>query len=413
MQSSLKGRITEIWTDRDQTYAEFLIGPNRFVFKAFNLLAKFNRGDLASISTNSAEEITQITKLGGPNPDPQAWNPVSDTMRWRRATGEPSRMVRLYQRQLVLMAIREDLYSQEFLEVETPLQVKGTCPDTHIESISIENTYLVTSTEYQIKRMIVGGFENLFTLTKNFRANDRGRYHSSEFTMLEWARAYGSLDDIETDAIRFIRKAFQKLYPGKASLSYENNEINFTGKPWEKLTVREAFKKYLGLEDLGDFSLEPLCEASRISGIQLPPHFQHDKHLILSYLLDLLQPNLGTSTPTFLREWPLFMTSSAQVCHHDPYVAERSELYIGGIEIADGFPFLTDSQLQKSHFARELERRQTEGRQVVSVDEKYVEALAQGIPPGAGMALGIDRLVMVLTGALKLADVQAFGWDEI
>ena len=107
------------------------------------------------------------------------------------------------------------------------------------------------------------------------------------------------------------------------------------------------------------------------------------------------------------------MTSSAKMSAHDPEIAERSELYIGGIEVSDGFPFLRDPVLQRAFFAREMARRQEEGKPSVVVDERYVEALEEGIPPGAGMALGMDRLVMVLTGATQISDVQVFGWDEV
>lgn len=107
------------------------------------------------------------------------------------------------------------------------------------------------------------------------------------------------------------------------------------------------------------------------------------------------------------------MTSSAQLSITDPYAAERSELYIAGIEISDGFPFLRDPRLQRTFFERELKRREAEGKFVVSIDPLYIEAIEEGIPPGAGMALGVDRLVMVLTGAAKLAEVQAFEWDEL
>jgi len=418
MQTHLKGRIIEIWTHENQVKMELLVGMNRHILTTMDcqLINQFHRGDLAiatvSATTNSQEQlILSMDRVGGPGAS--SWNALSDVMRWRRTLDGPSRMFRLHQRQSILTAIRLDLQSQGFLEVETPLLVRGTCPDTYIESVQTGEGYLVTSTEYQIKRLMVGGFDEVFTLTKNFREGDRGRYHSSEFTMLEWARAFGSMEEIEEDAIRLSQKAFQALYPGKDSLTYQGSEVNFMTKPWERLTVREAFQIYLGLENLHDFSLESLYEASIKAKIHLPSEFQQDQHLLLSYLLDLVQPHLGRSTPTFLREWPAFMTSSAKLSQKDPFVAERSELYITGIEIADGFPFLTDPKLQNDLFSRELRRREQEKRKQVVVDEKYVEALAQGIPPGAGMALGIDRLVMALTGANQLSDIQAFAWDEI
>jgi len=177
--------------------------------------------------------------------------------------------------------------------------------------------------------------------------------------------------------------------------------------------VKQAFQKYLGIEDLSDFSLASLLRASEKASIQVPSNFEGDQHLVLSYLIDLLQSHLGKKVPTFLREWPAFMTSSAQLNDHDPTVIERSELYIGGVEISNGFPFLTDGTIQKDLFNRELQRRKDEGKPQVTLDLHYIHALEEGIPPGAGMALGMDRLVMVLTGASQITDVQTFSWDEL
>jgi lysyl-tRNA synthetase class 2 len=339
---------------------------------------------------------------------------MKDTLRWKTETEGTSRMFRLKQRQQVISAIREDLSDQGFLEVETPLLIKGTCPDVHIDSIPAgDGYYLATSTEYQIKRMFTGGFEKVFTLTKNFRANDRGRYHSHEFTMLEWARAFKSLHDIEEDVIRFTRKAFRKLYPNQNTLHFNNHAIDFITKDWESLTVRNALEKHLGLTDLEDFSLEPLLCASKQVGLEIPKALKQNKYMVMSFLMDKLQAHLGYSSPTFLKEWPAYQTTSAPISSSDPYTAERTELYIAGIEISDGFPFLRDVRKQRNLFRHEQLLREEMGKPTVTLDELFLKALEEGLPPGAGMALGIDRLVMVLTGSQRLSDVQAFDWDEL
>lgn len=336
---------------------------------------------------------------------------LSDASRWGKSSDTDSRMTRLKQRQHIISAIRDDLYSQDFLEVETPLLVKTTCPDAHIDSIAVGDNYLITSTEYQIKRMMAGGFSKVFTLTKNFRANDRGRYHSPEFTMLEWARAAESLKSIEDDTVRFIRKAFHNLYPNQKTFRFNGHEIDIM-KDWEHITVRQAFRKHLGIKESEDFSLKTLCRGAEAAGIDLPASFKEDKSFVISYLLDQLQSHLGKETPTFLHEWPAYMTSSAPTSEENPFAAERTELYIGGIEIANGFPFLRDVETQRTQFAEQLQRRKERDKPSVAIDERYLESL-QNLPQGAGMALGIDRLVMVLTGSERLSDVQAFDWDEL
>lgn len=318
----------------------------------------------------------------------------------------------LKQRQQIIAAIRNDLYEVDFLEVETPLLVKNTTPDAYIDSIQTEDGYLITSTEYQIKRLIAAGFPRIFTLCKNFRAHDRGKYHNHEFTMLEWGRAFESLNKIENDVVRFIRKAFTTLYPEQDSLSYNGYQIDFMNGSWDKLTVKEAFKEYLGMEDLGDFSLKRITQEAEKEGISIPDGFQNDHAFIISYLLDLLQSHLGKEKPVFLHEWPAFLTSSAPMNAKDPHIVERSELYIGGIEISNGFPFLSDSKIQNDLFEEQQRKRNELGKPIVALDTKYIDSL-KNLPTGAGMALGIDRLVMILTGANQLSDVMAFDWDEL
>lgn len=337
----------------------------------------------------------------------------SDKERWNKVSGKTSRKDLLFQRQRMIAAIRGYLHAEDFLEAETPLLIKATCPDIHIDSVCAGGgKYLATSTEYQIKRMIAGGFDKVFTLTKNFRENDSGRYHSEEFTMLEWARAGKSLSDIEEDVIRFTRQAFSNLFPQHSAILFNGFEIDIMNAPWEFITVREAFRTYLGLDHLEDFSLSALTSASEKADILLPDEFKQSQYLVMSYLFDLLQKHLGCRTPTFLQEWPAWLTTSAPKSKKDPYAAERSELYIAGIEIADGFPFLRDPQFQRTLFAEELVKRKELGKPSVAIDERYIEALTD-LPEGAGMALGIDRLAMVLTGAESLADVQPFSAEEL
>lgn len=336
---------------------------------------------------------------------------MDDRSRWKQIAGASSRRQRLEERHRIIQAIRHDFDEQHFLEVETPLLVKGTCPDPYIDSVRTNDGYLITSTEYQIKRLIVGGFKRVFTLTKNFRLQDVGRNHSQEFTMLEWARADEKLQTIEEDAVRFIQKSFRALHPTRETLLFQRHEIDLSS-PWEELTVKEAFEKHLGLKDLKDFSRDALATEARKAGISIPISFDSEKHLLISYLLDLLQVHLGTKRPTLLREWPSYLTSSAPLEANNNHIAERTELYIGGMEIANGFPFLQSSTLQRQLFAEALQTRMKEKKDHVTLDEHYLKSLDH-LPAGAGMALGIDRLTMVLTDATHISDVQAFAWDEL
>jgi lysyl-tRNA synthetase class 2 len=344
---------------------------------------------------------------------PGAFCAEGDALRWRRPAESPSRMETLWARQAILRAIRDYFHDEGFLEIQAPLLVKGACPDAHLEPMRAGgDAYLTTSTEYQIKRMIVGGFDKVFTLTQNFRGSDVGGRHNPEFTMLEWARTYASLEDIERDAEALVKRAFRAVHPDTKTLRWAGREVSIDG-PWERISVREALARHLGIEAAPDLSPASLrSEVARL-GLDVPASFLDDDATLVSYLIDAMQPRLGAPAPTFLCDWPAFMTSSAAILDGAPALADRSELLVAGLELSDGFPSLRDPELQARLFDRENARRRDEGRDPVALDARYLAALREGIPPGAGMALGIDRLVMILTGRERIRDVLALAWDEL
>lgn len=284
------------------------------------------------------------------------------------------------ERHRIVRALRRYLDREGFLEVQAPVLVRGTCPDRGLDSFAVgEDRYLCTSTEYHIKRLIVGGFPRVYTLGPNFRRGDHGERHNPEFTMLEWGRAGASMDRIERDAQALV------------------NEAAGFERPFERVTVRDAIARHLGVDV--DFSVTGVGAA--VATLGGPRDWDADAQL--SWLLDALQPHLGRERPVFLVEWPGGQTSSADAA------SERAELFIDGVEISDGFRFATDAAAVRTGFRAHLGRR----GEPVALDERYLAALEEGLPPGAGMALGVDRLVMVLTGARRLRDVMAFGWEEL
>lgn len=357
------------------------------------------------------ERLMSLESLG--SLESGEWTEDGDGLRWRHPNQSPTRMRLLWDRQTVLRAVREYLYGQGFLEVQTPLLVCGTTPDPAIDSVRVGDRYLVTSTEYQVKRMEVGGFDKLYTLTQNYRAGEVSALHNPEFTMLEWARAFGTLEAIERDAEAFTRAAFRALQPAGGQVIYRGRPVQLDGPEWERTTVREALARHLGLELDASFSLNSMRSEVRRRGVEVPPSFLEDRHLLFSFLMNAVGEKLGSPVPTFLRDWPAFQTSSAALRGDMPEVAERSELFIAGLEVADGFPSLRGEQTQRALFHQALERRAREGKEAVALDERYLEALRLGIPPGAGMALGFDRLVMALTGQEEIRNVLPFTWDEL
>jgi lysyl-tRNA synthetase class 2 len=403
------GRVVDVQRDTAGTTIILRAGG---VFRSFTLRerSEVSLGALVRVRADDTGNVLALERLGEPR---TPWDPLGDGLRWSRP-GQSRRAENLRRRQEIIRAIREDLYEHGFLEFETPLLVPGTTPDAHLASVeTTDGQYLVTSTEYQLKRLVTGGFDRVFTLTKNFRAGDRGRFHSPEFTMLEWARAWETLAVIEDDAERFIRRAFRTVGDSAATITINGHEVAIGGERWERVTLREALGRYLGVRVDETFSLISMVRGADEARLQVPAGFRTDAHLVISVLLDELQRHLGFPRPTFLRAWPAFMTSSAELSAENPAIAERSELYIGGIEVSDGFPFLRDPVLQRESFARESRRREELGMRSVRVDERYLAAVDQGLPPGAGMALGVDRLAMALVGASEIADVLPFSVEEL
>jgi lysyl-tRNA synthetase class 2 len=232
--------------------------------------------------------------------------------------------------------------------------------------------------------------------------------------MLEWARAWETLDAIEKDVERFVGRALAALRgPESTSCEWRGERVQLRGKPWERLSVREALFRYFRMQVPENFDHIGVLAAADRAHVEIPASFRDDRSYVMSFLLDALTPFLGKEVPTFLREWPSFMTSSAELVPGRPELACRSELFIAGLEIADGFPFLRDGALQRQLFLEKNLIRKSLGKDELPLDEAYLQSLEEGIPPGAGMALGVDRLAMVMTGAPLIRDVLPFTWDEL
>ena len=334
---------------------------------------------------------------------------AGDGMRWRqpRASGG-SRLAVLRQRHVIRRAVRELLDREGFIEIDFPLLVQGTTPNSSIASIAVAERYLATSTEYQIKRLMAGGFERLYTLTQNFREREQGSMHNPEFTMLEWARVGAGLEAIEQDAENLVWSAHLAL-GGTGILNYQGHAVDLR-RPWVRLTVAEATKQVTGVS-LPEFDAPSIRKALTTAKVPIPPAWIEDRRFLFTLLVDHLQHHLGFERPVFVREWPSFSTSSAPAGPGD--IAERSEVVIAGVELSDGFPSLADAERQRKAFEGQLELRRLDGSMSVALDGKYLKSLSLGLPAMSGMALGFDRLVMLLTDQPRIETVLAFAWDEL
>jgi len=337
---------------------------------------------------------------------------MNDAVRWQKREADGlCRMDILTMRHKIKRAVRDYFDGEGFIEIDSPLLVHGTTPDSCIDSFAWEDRFLVTSTEYQIKRMEIGGFHKAYTMTQNFRlGDDTSPHRNPEFTMIEWARVGNTLASIEGDAEQMVWRAHKALGGGE-TIKYQGHTIRLA-PPWQRMSVADAVLKYVGVP-LPDFSLPSVKAAVEKAGIPIKPEWEGDRAFLFSLLMDHIQQFLGFEQPVFICDWPSFQTSSTLGKGNDGETAERSELFVAGIEISDGFPSLTDYEKQVSSFAKQLALREKNGQPEARLDEAYLEAMKIGMPSGAGMALGFDRMVMLLTNQSSIKRVLAFAWDEV
>lgn len=319
----------------------------------------------------------------------------------------PARLKRLHDRHIVVRCLRDYLYGEGFLEIQAPCLVRGTCPDPFIESFQVDGRYLTTSTEYHIKRLMARGARQVFTLQSNFRKGDGGARHNPEFTMLEWGRAGAGLRTIEGDLETMMARCAVALHGGLAQ-AFAATGLDLA-PPYERLPVRHGLERHLGVS-AATFDAGALLPSCRRLGIAVPDGCAEDATALFSLLVDRLSAKLGHGKPVWLVDWPAYLGSSAAATEDG--VAERSELIVGGLEVSDGFPFVTDEGAQRARFAAANQARQAMGSPPVRLDERYLDDLPR-LPAGAGMAAGVDRLVMALLPASEIAEVMAFPWEEL
>jgi len=272
--------------------------------------------------------------------------------------------------------------------VETPLRIPTPAPEAHIDSFESESWFLQSSPELCMKRLAASGFEKIFQLCKCFRKDERSDRHLTELTMLEWytrSDTYLDLMDQCRDLIRHI--AFKT---GSGDCITYNNEIISLTDPWQTLTVEQAFTRY------SDTSLKSAL-------------FHDNFDEIMGFEIE---PRLGKERPSFLTDYPASMAALAKLKSSDTGFAERFELYIAGIELANGFSELTDPVEQRQRFHDELSIRKKAGKIITPMPERFLNDLAS-LPETAGIALGIDRLVMLFADVPTIDDSVAFTPEEL
>jgi len=288
----------------------------------------------------------------------------------------------------MVQAIRLFFIEHDYLEVETPQLIPAPAPEPHIDAISAGDGYLHTSPELCMKRLLAAGYPRIFQFSKCFRAGERGNLHLPEFLLLEWYRTGIDYRTLMEECEALILSVSRSLGKGE-KISYQGMEIDLRS-PWEKISVREAFDRRASL----------------------PLQMALEKGCFDQVMVREIEPHLGITGPTFLYDYPASLAALARLRHDDQRFAERFEIYLAGLELANGFSELTDAREQRARFERDLQHRNDLGKEVYPMPESFLESLDH-MPEAAGIALGVDRLAMIFTDAPKIDDVVFFTPEEV
>jgi lysyl-tRNA synthetase class 2 len=340
---------------------------------------------------------------------------------------------KFYLRAKILSLIRNFFSEEGFLEVETPSLARLPGMEPHLDPVSVALSdshgrkiggYLITSPEYAMKKLLVTGFPKIFQICKSFRSGETAdRLHNPEFTILEWYRAKADYKDIMVDVenlFLFIRKnLLSKIsnfqFPisnlGKNFIKYRGQVIDLT-PPWPRLTVRDAFKKYAKIDLDKVLSRESMARLARREGYPINRDDRFDD-IFFKIFLNKIEPHLGRSKPAILYDWPAAMAALSRREKSDPRYAERFEVYIGGLELGNAFSELTDWKEQRARLVEEKKLRKKLGKEVYDIDEDFINALKIGMLPSGGIAMGVDRIVMLFTDSKSIDEVLFFPSNQI
>ncbi|HIJ87904.1 MAG TPA: EF-P lysine aminoacylase GenX [Desulfuromonadales bacterium] len=297
----------------------------------------------------------------------------------------------LWLRAQIMKAVRDFFWERGFLEVETPLLIPANAPEEHINPVITTSSWqLQTSPEICMKRLLSAGHRKLFQISRCWRSDERGSRHLSEFTMLEWYCADCDYHTLMADCEELLQHVARTCRPENPFFEHKSATIN-PFAPWQRITVQEAFARF------GD------CEVWEC----LRTGLYEEK------LTAVIEPALaGFAAPVILLDYPAELAALARVKPENSNLAERFELYVGGLELANGFSELNDPLEQRRRFEEANAARSRAGQSVLPVPEPFLDTLGS-MPDSAGIALGLDRLVMLTAGADSIDDVVAFTPEEL
>ena len=309
----------------------------------------------------------------------------------------------------IIQSMRNYLNNKAFLEVETPMMqaIPGGATArpfmTHHNALDMQ-LFLRIAPELYLKRLVVGGFERVYEINRNFRNEGLSARHNPEFTMVEFYQAYADYQDL-MDLTEDMLRVMAREVLGKTQIEYQNEIYDF-GNPFQRMTVKESILRFN--PDIGAVELEDPA-AARVHAERLGIDMK------MGYGLGKIQIEIFEKTvehrllePTFITAYPTEVSPLARRNDQDPFVTDRFELFVGGREIANGFSELNDAEDQADRFRRQVEEKEAGDEEAMHFDADYIRALEHGMPPTAGEGIGVDRLVMLFTDSPSIRDVLLF-----
>jgi len=328
-----------------------------------------------------------------------------------------ARRATLERRARVMQGLRAFFAGRDFIEVETPCLQVSPGIEPHLKAFSTRwvdplgeadrPLALHTSPEFAMKKLLVAGMERIFQIARVFRNAECSDTHHPEFTMLEWYRTGATLDDLMAETEDLVRAAARAA--GVDCLRRQGRRCD-PFQPWERLSLDEAFRIHAGI-DLLATAPDPLspdrdhlaAEAARI-GVSVS-RFDRWDDIVFKVMMERIEPRIGTTVPTIVHSWPLSLAALARRDPADPRTAQRFEVYALGLELANAFGELTDAAEQRRRFTADQALQRALYGDAHPLDEEFLAALAHGLPDSVGIALGVDRLIMLLADAPRIDDV--------
>jgi lysyl-tRNA synthetase class 2 len=329
---------------------------------------------------------------------------------WNDLKDNP-RLQKIYHLRLEIERLtREFFWTQNFVEASTPIALRLAGQEPYLNPVPVKvgdplnkeyQFYLRTSPEFALKKLLATGLKKIFEIGKCFRNYESfGGTHNTEFTMIEWYQSPGTYWDFMQDTENLFKYIGKKLAIDK--LRYRGKEIDFLDR-WDRASVKELWQKYIGV-NLDDYlEIDNLKTLAKKRGYQVDGRDEYED-LFYKIFLNEIENHLGQDRPIFIYDYPTSMCSLSLRCEDKRY-AQRAELYIGGLEVANGFGELLDPIEQKKNLEKDKALRSKLGRETWEVDPDFIAALEAGIKPSGGIALGVDRMVLLFTGALDINEV--------